>query len=194
MSSAPTDWEQKYRAGDTPWNKGAPSPGLVDFLENHPAVLRGRVAVPGCGFGHDACAWASAGLDATGFDLAESAVRLARENAPTGIRVDFKQSDFLADAPGRPFQWVFEHTLFCAIQPDRRQDYVEAVRRWLAPGGQYLAVNYFLPLEEAGPPFGVDRAEIRRRFTPHFELLGEWIPRSYPNRIGLERMYWWRKK
>ncbi len=194
MSSAPTDWEQKYRAGDTPWNKGAPSPGLVDFLENHPAVLRGRVAVPGCGFGHDACAWARAGLEATGFDLAESAVRLARENAPADVRVEFKQSDFLADSPGRPFHWLFEHTLFCAIQPDRRQDYVEAARRWLAPGGQYLAVNYFLPLEEAGPPFGVDRAEIHRRFAPHFELLGEWIPRSYPNRVGLERMYWWRKK
>jgi cyclopropane fatty-acyl-phospholipid synthase-like methyltransferase len=131
---------------------------------------------------------------ATGFDLAESAVRLAREHAPSELQVEFRQSDFLADTPQRPFDWVFEHTLFCAIPPERRPDYVEAVRRWLPRGGHYLAVNYFLPLEEAGPPFGVDRAEIHRRFAPHFELLVEWIPRSYPNRVGLERMYWWRKK
>ncbi len=25
-------WEQRYQAHDMPWEKGAPSPGLVDFL------------------------------------------------------------------------------------------------------------------------------------------------------------------
>lgn len=189
-----TDWESKYRAGETPWNKGAPSPGLVDFLHHHPEVLRGRVAVPGCGFGHDAVAWAAAGVRATGLDLAESAVRLAREQAPSGLPVSFEQADFLSGSPSRRFDWLFEHTLFCAINPRRRDEYVEAVRRWLPRGGQYLAVNYFLPPGEDGPPFGCDRAEIHRRFSPHFDLLGEWIPRSYPNRIGLERMYWWRRR
>ena len=28
----PTDWEAQYQKGETPWEKGAPSPGLVDFL------------------------------------------------------------------------------------------------------------------------------------------------------------------
>ena len=28
----PTDWEAQYQKGETPWDKGAPSPGLVDFL------------------------------------------------------------------------------------------------------------------------------------------------------------------
>src|ERR1043166_9113599 len=46
-------WESRYQSGDMPWEKGAPSPGLVDFLAAHPALPRGTVCVPGCGTGHD---------------------------------------------------------------------------------------------------------------------------------------------
>ena len=46
-------WEARYQSGDMPWEKGAPSPGLVDFLAAHPDLARGTVCVPGCGTGHD---------------------------------------------------------------------------------------------------------------------------------------------
>ena len=46
-------WESRYQAHDMPWEKGAPSPGLVDFLSAHPDLERGHVCVPGCGTGHD---------------------------------------------------------------------------------------------------------------------------------------------
>jgi len=186
-----TDWEAHYQAKDTPWDKGEPSPGLVDWLAAHPDAPRGTVLVPGCGLGHDVRAWAAAGFQATGFDIAPSAVERARA-AGMPKRTDFRLGDFLTDAPHESFDWVFEHTCFCAIQPDRREDYVRAVLRWLKPGGHHLAVNYFIPDKE-GPPFGVDRDEIWARFSPHFELLEEWTPRSYPNRTGLERMFWWRR-
>ena len=89
------------------------------------------------------------------------------------------------------FDWIFEHTLFCAIQPRQRDDYVRAVTRWLKPGGSYLAVNYLIP-DKDGPPFGTTRQELWDRFSPRFDLLEEWVPRSYPNRTGLELMLWWR--
>ncbi len=187
-----TDWEAHYQTNDTPWDKGEPSPGLVDWLAAHSDVPRGRVLVPGCGLGHDVRVWAAAGFHATGFDIAPSAVERARA-AGLPERADFRLGDFLADTPHESFDWVFEHTCFCAIQPDRREDYVRAVLHWLKPGGHYLAVNYFIPDKE-GPPFGVDREEIWARFSPHFELLEEWAPRSYPNRTGLERMFLWKRR
>lgn len=187
-----TDWEAHYQTNDTPWDKGEPSPGLVDWLTTHPEVPRGTVLVPGCGMGHDVRAWSAAGFHATGFDIAPSAVERAQA-AGTPERTEFRLGDFLADAPHAHFDWVFEHTCFCAIPLDRREDYVRAVLRWLRPGGHYLAVNYFIPDKE-GPPFGVDRDEIWARFSPHFELVEEWTPRSYPNRTGQERMFWWRKR
>lgn len=189
-----TDWETRYQSGDMPWEKGEPSPGLVDFIAAHPELSRGTVAVPGCGTGHDVRVWAKAGFQANGFDLAPSAVRLGLERTvAAGLDAKFAQADFLADAAPMQFDWLFEHTLFCAIDPARRDDYVRAVVRWLKPGGQFLAVHYMIR-DEQGPPFGVAQQELMERFLPHFDLLQGWVPRSYPNRLGLELMLWWRRK
>ena len=187
-----TNWESLYQASDMRWEKGAPSPGLVDFLAAHRNLPGETVCVPGGGTGHDAGEWAKSGFRVYGYDLAPSAVRLSRERAQAnGWHAEFRTADFLRDETPFQFDWLFEHTLFCAIQPAERELYVAAVKRWLKPGGHYLAVNYFIH-DTDGPPFGTTREEIIRRFTPHFELLSDWVPRSYPNRTGLERMFWWR--
>jgi hypothetical protein len=123
-------WEERYRASDIPWDKGEASPGLVDFLAAHPELKRGTVCVPGCGTGHDVRAWAKAGFDAVGYDLAPSAAQLGRERtAAAGLTARFELGDFLKDVPPFLFEWVFEHTLFCAIDPRDRDDYVKAVLR-----------------------------------------------------------------
>jgi SAM-dependent methyltransferase len=187
-------WEQRYQASDMPWEKGAPSPGLVDFLAAHPDLPRGTVCVPGCGTGHDAREFAKAGFATFGFDIAPSAIQLAAEKTKAaGLVAQFQPADFLHAEPPQKFDWLFEHTLFCAIKPQERDDYVRAALRWLKPGGQYLAVNYLIP-DKDGPPFGTTRDELWRRFSPHFELVEELVPRSYPNRTGLELLLWWRRK
>lgn len=186
-------WENLYQAGDLRWDKGAPSPGLVDFLAAHPDLPGETVCVPGGGTGHDAGEWARAGFRVYGFDIAPSAIQLSRERAQTNDwHVEFRLADFLRDEPPFQFDWLFEHTLFCAIQPKERELYVRAVLRWLKPGGNYLAVNYLIPDTE-GPPFGTTCEELVARFSPHFKLHQDWVPRSYPNRTGLERMYWWQR-
>lgn len=187
-------WEQRYQTNDMPWEKGAPSPGLVDFLAAHRDLPGETVCVPGCGTGHDVCEWAKAGFRAYGYDIAPSAIPLCDQRARSaGLRACFRAADFLRDEPPFAFDWIFEHTLFCAIQPGERELYVPAVLRWLKPGGHYLTVNYLIP-DEDGPPFGTTRDELWRRFSPHFELNAEWVPRSYPNRVNLERMFWWRRR
>src|SRR3954452_24256636 len=118
-------WQARYETNDMPWEKGAPSPGLVDFLASHPGLGHGTVCVPGCGTGHDVRAWAAAGFDAYGYDIAPSAIRLGKEKTQSaGLKAAFAPGDFLHDAPPKQFDWVFEHTLFCAIQPNDRAEYV----------------------------------------------------------------------
>ena len=201
-SNPPNPWEARYQSGDTHWDKGAPAPGLVEFLREYPELKRGTVAVPGCGFGHDVRAWASFGFSAHGFDIAPSALKQAAalthpsllnpKAKGAKIPIRFSLANFLDDEPPFAFDYVWEHTLFCAIDPSERDRYVEALLRWVKPGGTYLAVNYIVC--DGEPPFPVGREELWRRFRPHFHLIDQWIPRSYHNRTGRELMCWWRRK
>ncbi|GIT38226.1 MAG: hypothetical protein Ct9H300mP7_1470 [Verrucomicrobiota bacterium] len=68
------------------------------------------------------------------------------------------------DEPYQSFDLVFEHTLFCAIPPARRDDYAQALRRWLKPGGLYLAVNYMITNDNGEPPFSTTTTELDERF------------------------------
>src|SRR5260221_7235721 len=163
-------WEARYQSGDMPWEKGEPSPGLVDFLTAHPELPRGTVCVRGCGTGHDARAWAKAGFRAFGYDLASSAIRLSREKTTgVGLSAEFQVADFLTDEPPQRFDWLFEHTLYCAIDPAQRAAYAQAVLRWLKPHGCFPPGHYLIPAKD-GPPFGPTRAEGGERFSPPFIL------------------------
>jgi len=187
----PTDWEEQYKKNDTPWEKGAPSPGLVDYLAVEP--VRGRVLVPGCGFGHDVRALAAKADEVVGLDVATLAIERAQRFPQVG-RERYVHGN-LFDLPAAlraAFDCVFEHTCFCAIDPAQRTAYVEAVAGALKPEGRFLAVFYLDPGNDSpdeGPPFEVSVAELDRLFLPRFTLVREWLPQhAYPGREGREWM------
>ena len=187
----PTDWEAQYQNKDTPWEKGAPSPGLIDFLATD--GVRGRVLVPGCGFGHDVRALAVKADEVVGLDIASLAVEAAQRFPRIGGEryVHGNLFDLPPEMRGA-FDWVFEHTCFCAIDPAQRPAYVEAVAAALKPAGQLLAVFYLNPGNDSpdeGPPFEVSIAELDRLYLPRFTLQREWLPQhAYPGREGREWM------
>ena len=186
-----TDWEEHYRHRDTPWDKGAPAPPLVDWLAVHPIL--GKILVPGCGLGHDVRLLAGQPqARVIGFDLSPSAVQSA-EAIPPADGESYRTGDLFhlpAEMIGR-FDWVVEHTCFCAIDPARRSDYVEAVHLALKPAGHLLAIFYHDPHDpgddRTGPPFGTSQEELVKLFSPRFEKLDEFRPgRSYRGREGRE--------
>ncbi len=195
----PTDWNSCYRTGETPWDKGAPAPPLLAWLETPGHRLAGEVLVPGCGPGHDVRAIASTDQAAVvcGLDISPAALEQARRWPPAG-RETYREGD-LFDLPPEfceRFDWVFEHTCFCAIDPARRPEYVRAVARALRPGGGLLAIFYLNPWKdgeppppEGGPPFGTTVEELDSLFAGAFDLLDEWVPdRAYRGREGRELM------
>jgi SAM-dependent methyltransferase len=189
------DWEQRYETGDTPWEKGAPAPPLLEWLENRGSI-RGEVLVPGCGLGYDvrAIAAASPGAKVIGLDLAPSALDRARRFSLAGNET--YQCANLLDLPvelRNRFDWVFEHTCFCALEPRQRVDYVRVIPRALKPKGVLLAIFFLNPWDPGempaggGPPFGVTPEELDLLFGTHFELVEELKPRqAYPGREGRE--------
>ena len=189
------NWEALYQTNDTQWDHGEASPGLVDYLLEQSGIPLGQALVPGCGHGHDARALAQAGWMVTGLDIAPSSIPMAKRLADEeSLNINYLIGDFLRDKPYQKFDLVFEHTLFCAIQPSQRSDYVKALRGWLKPEGLYLAVNYMITEDNGEPPFCTTSEELDKRFGESFDLLRRWTPRSYESRTGKELMNKWQMR
>src|SRR5437667_5367262 len=93
--SSPDFWETRWRQGETGWDLGAASPPFDALLNAPDAPPPGRVAVIGCGRGHDALLFARRGFEAVGFDFAPSAVAAARAlAAEQGVEARFEVADF----------------------------------------------------------------------------------------------------
>ena len=190
MKQTQTDWEEAYQRRETPWEKGRPHPGLIDFLQEQ-GPLAGEIFVPGCGSGHDVRALSTPQSHVLGVDLAPFAIDKARER-PRIAHEEYLLGDLFALPPeldGR-FDWVFEHTCFCAIAPVQRRDYVTTIVRLMKPGGRLLAIFFINPdHDEEGPPFRVGTVELQEYFGPYFSVEREWVPaRTHPGREERELM------
>lgn len=191
MDRTMVDWEARWAAGETPWDRGAAAPPLFEFLEwtENGALVGRSVLVPGCGSGHDVRALARAGALVTGLDLAATALDVARRSPPVG-REAYQLGDFLSWRGG-PYGMIWEHTCFCAIDPEQRPAYAAAAARLLEPGGWLAGVFYLEPWgpdeTPEPPPFGTDRDDLDRLLAASFRLLWHRVPtRSYPGREGRE--------
>jgi SAM-dependent methyltransferase len=171
-----TNWDQAYQENFTPWDKGEPSPALVEFVERN--ELTGLVLVPGCGVGHDVAFLVSRGLDAIGLDIAPTAIERAKVRYPE-LAERFVLGD-LFERKGE-FDAVVEHTCLCALPPEWREKYREAVAGLLKPDGKLIGVFFINPEMdpgEMGPPFGISEVELKALMAPRFELVESYVPAS----------------
>jgi methyl halide transferase len=197
-----TDWNERYRKGETPWEKGAPAPPLLELLGKVDAEIwgDGSVLVPGCGTGHDVRALAAKGFPVLGLDLAEEAICRACSHPEVGGE-SYEVGDFL-DAGwrvGKRFSAIFEHTCFCAIDPARRADYAQACAELIMPGGCLVGVFFLTPYDPSeewtGPPFPSEMEELDSVFSPWFERETAWVPQAaYPGREGREWLAVYRRR
>lgn len=198
-SSPSPDWDELYRDQTTPWDKGKPAPPLAEWIEANPGECSGRILVPGCGLGHDVRALAALHevVEVVGLDLSPTAITAADAFPKVGGE-SFLAGDLFALEPlhHMAYDWVWEHTCFCAIDPGLREDYVRAVHGALKPGGLLLGVFYLDPYDDehqpgGGPPHGCSLEELSERFEQSGRFLIEesYTPsRAYPGREGLERL------
>jgi len=187
--NAPDFWDGLYDHGGDGWDLGQPSPPLVDVVERTPPP-GGRVAVVGCGRGHDARFLARHGYEVVGYDFSSRALTAARALARRdGVSVTFEQRDIftLGRDAAHAFDGVWEYTCYCAIDPARRDEYVRTIAAIIRPGGWLLACFFPLRAVTAGPPFPVTRSELRRRFAGSFRFERAQPPlRSARGRVGRE--------
>ncbi len=164
-------WEDRYKNDDTGWDLGGPPPALVKLLDDLGDVKL-RVFIPGAGFGNDAIAWAAAQHRVTAVDYAPSAVAGAIEKAKAAnVALEVLEHDLfdLPDTLAGSFDAVWEQTCFCAIHPDRRVAYAEAVAGVLEPGGAFYGLFWNHGVAD-GPPFDVTADQVRNVFGERFVI------------------------
>ncbi len=165
-------WTDIYKTEEQPgWDLQRENPILPEVLPQL-KLNKLRVLVLGCGAGHDAAYFARAGHVVTGVDFSSEALRRAGELYGGIENLNFVQSDVfgLPEAWSGKFDLVFEHTCYCAISPERRDELVAIWRRVLHPQGHLLGI-FFAMEKRTGPPFGGSEWEIRERLKRHFKFL-----------------------
>lgn len=184
-------WDQRFRAGVTPWNAGGVPAELAPFA----AAARGRrrVLIPGCGHAWEAGALAACGWQVTALDFSPAAIAAARQTLADwpGALVC---ADFFTYAPASPFDLIYERAFLCALPRKLWPGYGRRMYRLLAPGGR-LAGFFFFGDEPKGPPFGISPAALDALLSPWFECEDDRpVADSLPIFAGSERWQVWRRR
>lgn len=176
-------WEERYKGGKTPWDIGQVAPAFVKYFKANEELKdkQQKVAVLGCGRAYDAFYLATLKesnvaqpLQVYGFDFSASAIKhcnkLKKKNRLNNI--NFYQMDFF-DLFTEPkwkdyFDFVIEHTSFCAIDPTRRKEYAELIKYLLKFKGKLVGLFFIRAIKLGGPPFGTSLEEIRKYFSSDF--------------------------
>ena len=131
-------WDDLYKEGFLPWDKGFPNPALVDLLSERkdlfnapPTTRRRKALVPGCGKGYDVLLLSAHGYDAYGLEISPKALEAARQTEKemngkgvyetqkgvqkgkiTWLSGDFFKDEFLKDVDGeKTFDLIYDYTV-----------------------------------------------------------------------------------
>jgi SAM-dependent methyltransferase len=166
----PTGWfERLYaRARDgeavVPWARGVPNPLLLEWTRARGIDGSGRRAlVVGSGLGDDAEHIADLGFDTVAFDVAPTAIAIARRRFPDSA-VRYVTADLL-DPPAdwsRAFKLVIEIINVQALPERLHAKAIANVAATVAPGGTLLVIAGARTEGQSvdGPPWPLTRAEI----------------------------------
>jgi SAM-dependent methyltransferase len=138
----PSEWNQRYRDKDIPWDSGIRSRELARVLQEQ-RLESCRAIELGCGSGTNVIFLARQGFTVTGVDCAPTALASARSRAAeAGVTVEFLEADLCRfDAELEPFDFLFDRGCYhCARQIDL-DGFLATIARLSRPGSLYLTLT-----------------------------------------------------
>jgi SAM-dependent methyltransferase len=158
-------WDASYQDGPAPWDIGRPQPAVVRLAAD--GGFAGAVLDAGCGTGENALYIAALGVPVLGFDVAGTALAMAREKAAQrGIEAEFVAADALhLERLRRRFATVLDCGLFHSFDSAERPGYLASLASVTEHGGTL----YVLCFSDEGPdtgPHPVSQDDLSAAFRP----------------------------
>ncbi len=155
--------------------------------------------MPGCGAGYDLATLADVDREVIGLDLSNDArVAFLGRYPDLPGKVTYEVGDFFTYDTSPGFDFVWDYTFFCALDPMQREPWATTMSRLVEPNGVLatLLFPYVDPIAGAsGPPWPINTDLVRELIADAFQLLEVTEARhTHPGRQGKERLALWRRK
>lgn len=180
------EWLERWNSGHTGWHEANGNTALHKFW---PRLAPGsRVLVPLCGKSVDLLWLEQQGLDVTGVELCEIAVRAffteagipfdveAGDGLPRfkarGRRLSIHRGDYFDYSDG-PYDAVYDRAALVALPPELRPAYAAHTKSLMKPGARHLLITLeYDQTKVDGPPFSVLANEVQS-YWPELRRAGE---------------------
>lgn len=183
-------WQQRYEQDSINWDMGRISPPLKAYIDQLPESAKSQaILVPGAGNAYEVGYLYEQGFtNVIVVDFAPAPIEAFAKRYPDFPAEHLICSDFFAlSSEQYQFDWILEQTFFCAIDPARRDDYVQQMAELLKPKGKLVGLLFDKDFGRDEPPFGGSADEYRQRFAPYFDIeVMEPCHNSHPARLGSE--------
>ena len=168
-----TFWQERWVEGTTGWDLQGPHPAFATVVKLLSAcgvdIAGARVFVPGAGRAHDGAAFARLGAEVVAEDFAPGAVAAAQALYRDERGLIIRQGDATVVPAAEIGTWdiVFDRAMLCALRPELRGAFLDAVARRLRSGGMHVVLLFDqIPVTPerpagSGPPFQITVADYR---------------------------------
>lgn len=166
-----TYWNQRYQAGQTGWDLAGVSPAFQAWVRSR-ADFDAPTLIPGCGNAHEARYLLDNGFrNIHLLDISTNLIQSLQHDFAEPIqdgKITLHCQDFFSFQG--TFEWIFEQTFFCALDPSLRPDYVQQMHDLLSASGQLIGLLFNRSFSTDGPPFGGTLSEYKALFAPYFHI------------------------
>ena len=149
-------WSARYQEGKTGWDIGSVSEPLkcyIDQLTNKEI----SILIPGSGNGYEAEYLYQKGFKQVYLlDFAQEPLSDFQRRNPSFPAENLLHQDIFTCR--QQFDLILEQTMFCALNPALRQQYISHLGTCLTEHGKYVGLLFDREFE-GGPPFGGSKAE-----------------------------------
>ncbi len=183
----PDFWHQRWQDQQIGFHQDTPTPLMLKHWPSLDIAPGSRVFVPLAGKTLDMAWFAAQGYRVLGVELSQLAVeqffaeralapdiettRYGRHYRAGGIELICGDAFALDEAALADCDAVFDRAALIALPAPMRERYVNELYARLPSHCQGLLVTLEYPQhEKAGPPFSVVEGEVRRLYTPHWDV------------------------